>query len=50
MYFRLESKNTASQNIGVWDRMMTSYNSLKNMLLSWIHWPKIPQPNFKKNF
>jgi len=26
MYFSLESKNTASQNIGAWDRMMTSYN------------------------
>jgi len=25
-YSRLESTNTASQNIGVWDRMMTSYN------------------------
>jgi len=23
---RLESKNTASQNIGAWDRMTTSYN------------------------
>jgi len=23
-YFSLESKNTASQNIGAWDRMMTS--------------------------
>jgi len=25
-YFSLESKHTASQNIGVWDRMMMSYN------------------------
>jgi len=25
-YYGLESKNTASQNIGAWDRMMTSYN------------------------
>jgi len=25
-YSRLESKNTASQNIGAWDRMMMSYN------------------------
>ena len=25
-YYGLESKNTASQNIGVLDRMMTSYN------------------------
>jgi len=25
-YFSLESKNTASQNIGAWDQMMTSYN------------------------
>jgi len=25
-YSALESKNTASQNIGAWDRMMTSYN------------------------
>jgi len=25
-YFSLETKNTASQNIGAWDRMMTSYN------------------------
>jgi len=25
-YFNLESKNTASQNIGAWDRMMTSSN------------------------
>jgi len=25
-YFSLKSKNTASQNIGAWDRMMTSYN------------------------
>jgi len=23
-HFSLESKNTASQNIGAWDRMMTS--------------------------
>jgi len=30
--------------------MMTSYNSPKNMPLSWCHWPKTPQPNFKKNF
>jgi len=26
VYSPLESKNTASQNIGAWDRMMTSYN------------------------
>jgi len=26
MYYDLESKYTASQNIGTWDRMMTSYN------------------------
>jgi len=26
MYSVLESKNTVSQNIGAWDRMMTSYN------------------------
>jgi len=25
-YFSLESKNTASHNIGAWDQMMTSYN------------------------
>jgi len=25
-YFSLESKSTASQNIGEWDRMMTSSN------------------------
>jgi len=25
-YFSLESKNTASQNIGAWDRMMTLHN------------------------
>jgi len=25
-YSSLESKNTASQNIGAWDQMMTSYN------------------------
>jgi len=25
-YFSLESKNTANQNIGAWDRMMTSHN------------------------
>jgi len=25
-YFSLESKNTASYNIGTWDRMMMSYN------------------------
>jgi len=25
-YFSLETKNTASHNIGVWGRMMTSYN------------------------
>jgi len=25
-YFSLESKNTASQNISAWDRMMMSYN------------------------
>jgi len=25
-YFSLESKNTASHNIGAWDRMITSYN------------------------
>ena len=25
-YYGLESKNTASQNIGAWDRMMTSYD------------------------
>jgi len=25
-YFSLESKNTTSQNIGAWNRMMTSYN------------------------
>jgi len=25
-YFSLESKNTVSHNIGVWDQMMTSYN------------------------
>jgi len=25
-YFSLESKHTASYNIGAWDRMMTSYN------------------------
>jgi len=26
VYFSPESKNTASHNIGMWDRMMTSYN------------------------
>jgi len=26
VYFSLESKNTASHNIGVWYRMMMSYN------------------------
>jgi len=26
VYYGRESKNTASQNIGAWDRMMTSYN------------------------
>jgi len=26
VYFSLESKNTASQNLGAWDRMITSYN------------------------
>jgi len=26
VYFSLESKNTVSQNIGKWDRMITSYN------------------------
>jgi len=26
VYSALASKNTASQNIGAWDRMMTSYN------------------------
>jgi len=25
-YYSLESKNTASQNIGAWDRTMTSSN------------------------
>jgi len=25
-HFSLESKYTASHNIGAWDRMMTSYN------------------------
>jgi len=25
-YSRLESKHAASQNIGAWDRMMTSHN------------------------
>jgi len=25
-YFSLESKNTESQNIGMWDWMMTSHN------------------------
>jgi len=45
VYSALESKNTASQNIGAWDRMMTSYNEPKNMPLSWSHWPKSPQPN-----
>jgi len=25
-YSALESKNTANQNIGAWDRMMMSYN------------------------
>jgi len=25
-YFSLESKNTVSQNIGAWDRLMTSQN------------------------
>jgi len=24
-YFRLDSKHTASHNIGAWDQMMTSY-------------------------
>jgi len=26
VYFSLESINTASQNIGAWDQMMTSFN------------------------
>jgi len=26
MYFSLQSNNTASHNIGAFDRMMTSYN------------------------
>jgi len=25
-YFSIESKNTASHNVGAWDRVMTSYN------------------------
>jgi len=43
--FSLESKDTASHNIGGWDRMMTSYNKPKNMPPSRSPWPKTPHPN-----
>jgi len=45
-YFSLESNNTASQNIGTWDQMMTSHNWPKNIPPSWSHWPKNPHPIF----
>jgi len=49
-YFSLESKNTASQNIGAWDRMMTSYNWPKIIPPSWSNWPETPHQKLKKFF